>query len=138
MAGALTFTGLNIRPPLAEWNTTGDKIIILASSSGRPIFYVLDDGYVYASDGTNTCKSPFSYTANTDHDVSLMIGVSRMQLVMDDTKGDEAVFTGTFDPGPTLKYGFGAGDLFEVKDICGTTSASFDDLLLAQDLAFDL
>lgn len=118
--GTLTFNGINIAPSKTQWQTSGD-FNILSGATGNQILYAGVDGFLYATDGTNTCKSLIEYVAGQNHTVSLGFSeAGRMRIDMDGIKGAPSDYVGTFNPGVTLKWGFANEDIFSIGSVCGT------------------
>jgi hypothetical protein len=119
--GILKLERLNIRPAKTEWTSTGD-LIILAGSSGNPILYIEEvTGLICATDGINVAKSPSTYVAQTDHEVTLLFSADgRMRVDMDGAAGQSVDFAGSFSPGETLKWGLENEDMFSIGNVCGT------------------
>lgn len=136
--GTLILKNLNITPAKTEWQTVG-PLNILSGANGNQILYVDTDGFIKATDGTNTCVSPAEYVAGVDTDIALIFGDGNMQILQDGVPGGLSPFEGTFLPGDTLKLAFGNEDIFSVEDICGNSTATFGEaLFLAQTLGYDL
>lgn len=122
--GTLILNNINIIPTKTEWQTAG-QLNILSGATGNQILYVDTDGFIKATDGTNTCISPAEYVAGVDTDISLIFGGGNMQIMQDGTLGGSVSFVGTFAPGDTLKLAYENEDIMNIGDIAGKPYLSY-------------
>lgn len=119
--GIITLTGLTIVPDYDEWEAaSGSTPKIMSVNNNTDILYTDPlTGFLYTSDGVNTCESAVQYVAGTKHNVKILLSADGfMRIDADGVKGTAVPFKGTLiDGDDVLKWCLGNEDLIKIDTV---------------------
>lgn len=98
-------------PMFSAGDHTGNINILDIDGNGTFLYFDATNNLIKSSDGTTTATVACSPVAGTAYEIRLVHGDNagqKMQLFLDGSGGTAVAFDGSFNPGSTLKFAYGA------------------------------